>query len=131
MRGDPLKMVGSPAVVLIVLNAIGMVFAVLGIVMQAVGGGNAGGFSSSAGSAQYTASTEMNIAIYATGLLVGGFIIYGLIQMKNLRSRTMAMTAIILNMIPCLGSCWCLGLPFGIWALTVMGKPEVKASFQD
>ena len=128
---DPQKTVAAPAMTLIVLNAIGMLFAVMGIVMQAIGAGNPGGFSTTGGGASYQAGTAGNIVIYGIGLLIGGFIIYGLMQMRTLRKRTLSMIAIILNMIPCFGSCWCLGLPFGIWALIVMSKPEVKAAFQD
>jgi len=48
--------------------------------------------------------------------------------MKNLESYGWAMTACILGMLPC-HSCCILGLPFGIWGLTVIHKPEVKSQF--
>ena len=131
MGGDPRKMVNGPAVVLIVLNAIGIVYTLTELWRQVTDASSGLGYEFSIGTLEYTPSTEMHVAIYVVGLLLGGFIIYGLIQMKNLRKRTLAMTARILNMIPFFGTCCLLGLPCGIWALTVMGKPEVKAAFQD
>jgi hypothetical protein len=38
------------------------------------------------------------------------------------------MVASVVAMLPC--QCCCLfGLPFGIWALVVLNKPEVKSHF--
>jgi hypothetical protein len=50
--------------------------------------------------------------------------------MRKLESFGLCMTASILAMIPCLSPCCILGLPFGIWALVVLNKPEVKSAFQ-
>jgi hypothetical protein len=38
------------------------------------------------------------------------------------------MAAAIMAMIPC-NCCCLLGLPFGIWALVMLMKPEVKSQF--
>lgn len=62
-------------------------------------------------------------------LLVGGIIIFGALKMKNLESRGLAKTASILAMIPCI-SCCILGLPIGIWSLTVLSKPDVSSAFR-
>jgi hypothetical protein len=67
----------------------------------------------------------------AVGLIVAALIIYGALQMKNLRSWGLSVAVSIIAMIPCFTSCCCiLGLPFGIWALTVLYKPEVRQAFQ-
>ena len=58
-----------------------------------------------------------------------GFAFWGGFQMRQLRSYGMARTACIVASIPCLGPCCILGIPFGIWALTVLAKPEVKSAF--
>lgn len=57
-------------------------------------------------------------------------IIFGAAKMRNLESYGLAMTASILSMIPYLSPCCCFGLPFGIWALVVLSKPEVKGAFR-
>ena len=41
----------------------------------------------------------------------------------------LAYTGAILSMIPCVSGCCLLGLPFGIWAVMTLNKPEVKAGF--
>jgi predicted PurR-regulated permease PerM len=76
---------------------------------------------SSAGSAGYGTSI--------LALLVGATILFGALKMMHLQSYGWAMAAAILAVIPCLSPCCCLGIPFGIWALVVLSKPEVKAAF--
>jgi GYF domain 2 len=62
------------------------------------------------------------------GLVFAVFILFGAIRMLALRNHQLAFAASILAMLPC--SCCCvLGLPFGIWALVVLNKPDVKSQF--
>jgi hypothetical protein len=56
-------------------------------------------------------------------------VIYGALQMKNLKNYPLAMAASIIAMIPYVSPCCCVGLPIGIWALVVLLKPEVKSAF--
>lgn len=58
-----------------------------------------------------------------------GFAIFGALKMRNLQSHGLAVGAAIVSLIPCTG-CYCLGIPVGIWALSVLMKPEVKGQFQ-
>lgn len=62
---------------------------------------------------------------------VNAFIIFGGIKMKNAQSYPVAMAAAILSVIPCCfnGCCCISSMPVGIFALVVLMKPEVKASF--
>jgi hypothetical protein len=53
----------------------------------------------------------------------------GASKMKSLESRGSAMMGSIVAMIPC-NPCFLLGLPFGIWALVALNKPEVKDVFR-
>lgn len=56
------------------------------------------------------------------------FVLFGSIKMLRLQSYGLAMAACIAALLPC--QCCCLlGLPFGIWGLVVLNKPEVKAGF--
>ena len=60
--------------------------------------------------------------------LVNGFVLFGAIKMLRLQNFGLVMAAVIVAMLPC--QCCCLlGLPFGIWALMVLNKPEVKSRF--
>ena len=63
------------------------------------------------------------------GLALDGLMIYGALQMRQLKSFGLAMTSSILVMLPCAGCCCLLGLPVGIWALVTLNKPEVKSAF--
>ena len=63
-------------------------------------------------------------------MAMNGLVLLGAIKMLRLQSRALAMTACIVAMIPFTVSCCCvLGLPFGIWGLVVLNKPEVKSHF--
>jgi len=62
------------------------------------------------------------------GLIYGGCLIAGSICMLQRRAYALAMTATIVAMLPC--NCCCVfGLPFGIWGLVILNKPEVKDAF--
>ena len=61
-------------------------------------------------------------------LIFATFILFGAIRMLSLRNHQLAFAAAILAMLPCT-LCCVLGLPFGIWALVVLNKPEVKSQF--
>lgn len=56
--------------------------------------------------------------------------IVGAGKMGRLESYGWAQAAAIIGMVPCISPCCLLGLPFGIWALTVLNKPHVQAAFK-
>jgi hypothetical protein len=59
---------------------------------------------------------------------LNGFVLFGTIKLLRLRNHSIAVIASVVAMLPC--QCCCLfGLPFGIWALVVLNKPEVKSQF--
>ncbi len=136
--------VRAPAIALLVSNIIGMVFAAIQLAMGPDPMGmnekyfdmlndsgtdlppgfeeQFGGMMSAMGSAGYS----LNII----GLLVGIFLVWGCIQMMNAQKYGVAMAAVIIGMIPCVGPCCVLGIPFGIWGLIVLSDVNVKALFQ-
>jgi serine/threonine protein kinase len=59
---------------------------------------------------------------------VTGLIIIGASQMRRLASHRLAITASVLAMILPPGSL--IGLPFGIWSLIVLMRPEVREAFE-
>jgi len=62
-------------------------------------------------------------------VVASSYVFNGAIKMKNLQNNTTAKTAAIVALIPCLGPCCVLGIPFGIWALVVLSRPHVKDAF--
>jgi hypothetical protein len=66
--------------------------------------------------------TDLFYASMAVIVIVGG------IKLKNLTSAGWARSAAILGMIPlCVSYAWLLGLPFGIWTIRVLRRPDVQA----
>ena len=63
------------------------------------------------------------------GVALNIFVLFGALKMMRLQSFNLVLAACIISMIPCTGCCCILGLPFGLWALVVINKPEVKAHF--
>jgi hypothetical protein len=63
------------------------------------------------------------------GAIVGVIVLIGAAKMQQLQNFQLALTASIVAMIPCISPCCVFGLPFGIWALVVLNKPEVKSQF--
>jgi hypothetical protein len=63
-------------------------------------------------------------------VIASSFVLYGAIQMRNLKSYGAARAAAVVAMVPMLGPCCILGLPFGIWAFIALGKPGVRNAFR-
>ncbi|HEY1717852.1 MAG TPA: DUF4339 domain-containing protein [Verrucomicrobiae bacterium] len=64
-------------------------------------------------------------------LAISVLIFVGAKKMKSLQSYEFALAAASLSLVPCLTPCcgYLLGLAFGIWALVVLRKPDVKSHF--
>ena len=73
----------------------------------------------------------LGIANVLVELAISALIFVGAKKMKSLRSYEFALAAAVLSTVPCLTPCcgYLLGLTFGIWALVVLRKPEVKSHF--
>jgi hypothetical protein len=118
--------VKAPAIIMIVCSALGIVLQLFSILMNLIGTGLG------ASSAEYSqlASGAVGILFSLIAICVGGFCIFGLLKMTKLENRSMSYVAVILSMVPCFGSCWCINLFVGIWALMVLGDPQVRDSFR-
>ena len=64
----------------------------------------------------------LNLA-WSITLMIGGW------RMRQARSYGLALVAAIMALLPCTFG-WIIGLPIGIWALTVLLDPTVKSSFE-
>jgi len=70
-----------------------------------------------------------SVGVRVLGIVLCILIAYGANKMKRLESRKWAMASAIMAIIPCTGCC-VLTMPFGIWALVVINKPEVRDYMQ-
>ena len=68
--------------------------------------------------------------IWSSVILISNIVILtAAIRMPSLRSYGLCKLGAILAIIPCTGPCYLLGIPFGLWALVVLGKPGVGETF--
>jgi hypothetical protein len=65
------------------------------------------------------------VAMFITSLII----IVGSIGMLRLRGYGGALTAAIVAAIPICSPCFILGIPFGVWAIVLLRKPEIKSRF--
>lgn len=70
------------------------------------------------------------VAVLAVFMAVNLSIILGAVAILRRRFYALAVTSSILAMVNVFGCCCVLGLPFGIWSLMVLTRPDVKAAFQ-
>jgi hypothetical protein len=126
--------VSGPATALLVTAILGIALQLLNLVLVLAGVGFMAAQQQAGAAGQ---NAQMMAFFRGTGAIVGAIvgsligivIALGAVKMKNLQSYGLAMTASILAMIPCVSPCCLLGLPFGIWAVVVLGRPEVKSAF--
>ena len=76
-----------------------------------------------------TLGSGLGIVQDIIGGIVGVIVLIGAAKMQKLQNYQFALTASIVAMLPCISPCCVFGLPFGIWALVVLNKPEVKSQF--
>jgi hypothetical protein len=62
--------------------------------------------------------------------LVSAVIAAGAASMMRIRTYPLSMTSAILSMLNISNCCCVLGLPFGIWALIILCREDVKAAFR-
>jgi len=71
----------------------------------------------------------LEIGLDVIKLVTCSVVVLAALRMLQLRSYAVAITGSILSLIPCLTCCLCLGVPFGIWALVLLNRPEIRSSF--
>jgi hypothetical protein len=136
--GAAASAVTGPAIALMIVGGLGIGVAALSLVLRILnvgmmaanqGGAPPGGNPhDEAFRAGVILGGTLGIVIDVFGILWGIFVLLGAIQMKALKNHGLAITTCIIAMIP--GNCCCLlGLPFGIWGLAVINRPEVKDAF--
>jgi hypothetical protein len=120
-RSDARSQVSGPAIALMVVGILPLVMSAAGVAFWV--------FMLAEGSFAEPEDAIINLLSLVAGMIWGGLITFGAVKMKKLTSFRLAMMASIVAMLPC-NSCCVLGLPFGIWSLVVLNRPEVKAAFR-
>jgi hypothetical protein len=126
---DAAQRVATPAILLMVYAGLGVVAQLAWLLMMATGLGIQTLQRELPPDVQV--NTVWNIITSVLGLLVAGGIIYGALQMKNLRNHTFAVVGAVLAFIPFINPCCCvIGLFPGGWALYVLLKNDIRAAFK-
>jgi hypothetical protein len=123
----------GPAIALIVVSIIALVCGILGLLVDfALITTGAAAMIEEQQRNPIPKNTQIAVrSIWGILLLCAStFVLYGAIQMKNQKKYGTARAAAIVAMIPLVGPCCLLGIPFGIWAFVTLEKPEVKDSFR-
>jgi hypothetical protein len=129
------QMVNGPAIGLIITMVVGIALSVLGIIFQLLGvsWGRPPPMMTPEAERMYHLFHQfggtLGITAGVINIAIGLFVLFGALKMQKLSNHGLAMAAAIVAMIPCFSPCCLLGLPFGIWALVVLNKPEVKSQF--
>ncbi len=117
-----------PGIIIAVLAGILVCVFALDLVMAATGG-LAKGLSTGT-ALDETATTGLLIGVCVFAMAANAFVIFAMIQMVRTRTWVVALIGCIISALPLTSSACCLlTLPFAIWAIVVLLKPEVKAAF--
>jgi hypothetical protein len=114
------------AIVFGILQLLGLLANVLGVSLLAAGQAQ----NAEPGQAAFALGQGVvGVVASIIGIIVSGVIVYGAQRMKKLESRGLAMASAVLAALPCISPCCIVGLPIGIWAITVLNDPQVKAVY--
>lgn len=133
-RDAALQAVKGPAIALIATAILGLVMVAIGLVVNVLtlSGVNIGMQQLGDPQLQKFFSQIGGVAGIIEDIIGGAAgvaILIGARKMQSLEQYQFAFTVSILAMLPCISPCCLFGLPFGIWALVVLNRPEVKSQF--
>jgi hypothetical protein len=126
-----IERVAAPAMALAVLGGIGLVLFGLSFVAHLIWaalGVHPGVFRFPGLAPEIVEAS--NIISALMGFVFAAVVFLGGLRMKSLRNYPLARAASIVAIIPCFWPCCLFGVPIGIWSLTVLSDPVVRAAFR-
>jgi hypothetical protein len=129
---EPATQVQAPAVAMIVVSLVALIVGTLGLIADMfliVSGMMEKLEAMNNGPTSVYTDTVIRVIWGIILFVASSFVLYGALQMKRLKNYRVAVAASIVAMIPLVGPCCILGIPFGIWAVMTLGKPGVRQSF--
>jgi hypothetical protein len=124
--------VALPAIFLMVVGAIGILFAIVRTIIDLTIGADQAGqnpFGPPNNDPGLKKIQQIaNIVGPFLNLAWGLIVLFGGIQMKKLKSRGFVMFSCVWAMLPCTLCCM-IGIPFGIWGLVAINDESVKRYF--
>ena len=133
-RDEALRLVKGPAIGLLVTAILGLIGVAIGLAINIL---MMNGVQTSLGQLNdpqfqkffSSLSGGLGIVQDVIGAISGVVVLVGASKMSKLQNHQFSMTAAVVAMLPCISPCCLFGLPFGIWALVVLNRPEVKSHF--
>jgi hypothetical protein len=130
LRSRARSAVAGPAIALLVVGGLSLALNVVELILIIAGVNVLGGEGGPLGAPQDAQAYKFGrVGGVIFGICWSGIILSAGFKMKNLQGYGYAKAGSILAMLPCYACCL-LGLPFGIWSLVVLNKPEVKKAFR-
>ena len=128
--GDAEAEVSGPAIALMVVSGLSIAGALVDLVFRVINLalGTSGPLGRMSKAPDFAIGTVLGGGFDLFSAFLAVVILVGAIKMKNLRAYGLALTACVLAIVP-IHCCCILGIPFGIWGLVVLNKPEVKDAF--
>lgn len=123
-RDKALSDVKGPAIGILVTSIISMIAVLCNIVFIIVRPHPMSPF----GTLNHNFPLWLPVLLDIFALAIYGFVCIGSLKMMRLQNYQLVFTASILVMLPC-SMCCILGLAFGIWAIVVLNRPDVKSQF--
>lgn len=127
----------GPAIGLIILGAMGLVFSLLGLLSHFAGFDGPPALPSGLDERtrrlvetwtefgnQYGAVLNGVSLAFSVVILLAG------LKLRRLEGYGLVLAGAILAVLPCTNACCCLGLPVGIWVLIAINQPGVKPHFR-
>jgi hypothetical protein len=135
------RLLQGPSLALLLMGTVGLVITLSGFVardwlvdalLRATANFPAAVPSEQLGLWKTELSRDLTLRDYVRGLagvVINGVMIAGALAMRRLENRNLALAAATFALIPC-QCCCCVSIPFGVWALLMLNRPEVKQSFR-
>lgn len=122
--------VNGPAIGLIVTSSISIVLLCLGLALD-IWSLSTGEVDDEPAKPGLPRETTVHIRMGWSALIVASNLVtvWGAVRMLSLKNMALCRTACILAVVPCVGPCFFIGLPFGIWGLKALHDSEVRSEF--
>jgi DNA-directed RNA polymerase subunit RPC12/RpoP len=132
-RASALEAVSAPAICLMVLGMLGLLYGTANLALNLAGFNNQQMMAiqnQNQNKPGFNAGFQIGYVIgVALPGLWGVVVLLAGINLKRLAMLPSVWIGTIFSMLPC-NPCCLLGIPFGIWTITVLNRPDVKQAFE-
>ncbi len=131
-RKRPIEEIQGPAKALMLVSIISIVLSSLGLIFELYLIGTYDDMSRYHINTKWVQPKQVwtRFTFELIPVFVSAFVFFGASKMKKLQGFKVSRAAAMVACIPLLGPCLILGIPCGMWALSILSKPQVVNSFR-